>query len=350
MNRKEHKGRKVRRENAYYAIVQYGAYKQRNGQNFPLWDTSRHGAGKGYFEDSLYRRKPMTTTTAEEFLGMVYAVLEEKGEVSNSNFVTLAMMLAMQEARIDAIELLVDKGCLDIEWQGPDGETFMHEAASGGHVAAMKWMKEEKHLDVNAQKKDGSMPIHLAADCGCIDAVKWLLDNGADVDAKGTKDRTPLHYAAWKGNIDVMNYLISKGANLYARDDGSAGSVGTPITLAVMAGQTESIRCLYAWDKEIIQERDSNGQTPMFSAAVDGKEESIICLKELGADVDARDDKGMTALFMAVIQGQIESMKCLKDLGAQLDAKSKNGLTLLKLADMSGQTEAADWLRANGAQ
>ena len=64
-------------------------------------------------------------------------------------------------------------------------------------------------------------PLHWAVHKnGDIAVIKYLIDEGADVNAKGIGGNTPLHTAAkWNPHVEVLKYLIERGANVHARSE-----------------------------------------------------------------------------------------------------------------------------------
>ena len=72
--------------------------------------------------------------------------------------------------------------------------------------------------------------LNYAAFLGHKEIVELLLENGAEVNAKGLADWTPLHLAAHNNNEQIVQLLIAKGAevNLYT----SPGFGGTPLDVA----------------------------------------------------------------------------------------------------------------------
>ena len=46
--------------------------------------------------------------------------------------------------------------------------------------------------------------------------VKYLVEQGADMEAKGEFDRIPLHIACDNGNLNVVKYLVKQGADVKA--------------------------------------------------------------------------------------------------------------------------------------
>jgi ankyrin repeat protein len=49
--------------------------------------------------------------------------------------------------------------------------------------------------------------------------VKLLLENGADVNARGWYYKTPLHIASFRGSLEVSRLLIENGADIDAQDE-----------------------------------------------------------------------------------------------------------------------------------
>jgi ankyrin repeat protein len=63
--------------------------------------------------------------------------------------------------------------------------------------------------------------VKSAVDFGHRSLVTWLLDQGADVDARGpaASHDTCLHSAAWNGDLEMVELLLARGANPLLRDD-----------------------------------------------------------------------------------------------------------------------------------
>jgi len=80
--------------------------------------------------------------------------------------------------------------------------------------------------------------LHLAAARGNLEVVRLLLENGADVNARGQTNRTPLHCAATAGSAPVAEELLGHGAELDATDDKG----DTPLFAALRSKKWESAR------------------------------------------------------------------------------------------------------------
>lgn len=69
-----------------------------------------------------------------------------------------------------------------------------------------------------AARPDPTEAILAAARKGDVAGVKKLLDQGADVNAKGRYDVTPLMTAALRGNVELVRLLLERGADTGIKD------------------------------------------------------------------------------------------------------------------------------------
>eukprot|EP01101_Sappina_pedata_P001011 TRINITY_DN11134_c1_g1_i1.p1 TRINITY_DN11134_c1_g1~~TRINITY_DN11134_c1_g1_i1.p1 ORF type:complete len:134 (-),score=57.77 TRINITY_DN11134_c1_g1_i1:122-523(-) len=59
----------------------------------------------------------------------------------------------------------------------------------------------------------GNTALHWAASGGHLAAVNLLIQHKADVNAKNKNDDTPLHKASWRNHADVCEVLLDAGCN-----------------------------------------------------------------------------------------------------------------------------------------
>lgn len=79
--------------------------------------------------------------------------------------------------------------------------------------------------------------MHAAARNGHTEVVEYLLDQGAQIDAKGVFGATGLHWAAINGHRKMVDLLIARGASITIRD---ARFNGTPQDWANEGGHKEA--------------------------------------------------------------------------------------------------------------
>ena len=68
-----------------------------------------------------------------------------------------------------------------------------------------------------------------------------LIDNGAEVNAKGNYDLTPLHMAASRNSAEVAKLLIDKGAEVNAQDAGGNSPLDLAMGRVVEGKNTEAV-------------------------------------------------------------------------------------------------------------
>ena len=72
----------------------------------------------------------------------------------------------------------------------------------------------EPPVKINTKRIDGDALLHVASHWGDIGAVSLLIENGADVNAKGDMGCTPLYMAISAGHARSAKLLLKSGANV----------------------------------------------------------------------------------------------------------------------------------------
>ena len=92
--------------------------------------------------------------------------------------------------------------------------------------------------NVNSHGGSGA-PLFLAAREGQLKAVRYLLDQGADVNARGPHGHSALAEATYYGHLPVIRELAVHGADVNAKSE-----AGTPLDIAVNQSNTAVIDLL----------------------------------------------------------------------------------------------------------
>jgi ankyrin repeat protein len=233
--------------------------------------------------------------------------------------------------------------------------------------------------DVNAKDKSGVTALMVAACAGHTEMVETLLDAGADVNAKGEVGFTALMFAAQEGHTEIVEILKQAGATAYGvinldlleaakagdaaeveklleqgADVNAKGKYGmTALMVAVEGGHTETVKALIDAGADV-NAKNIDGWTAwtaLMWAVMEGHTEIVKVLIESGAEVNARENiTDETALIKAASGGHAEMVKVLMDAGADVNAKNKDGITALMLAAKDGHTEIVEILIQAGAK
>ena len=144
-------------------------------------------------------------------------------------------------------------------------------------------------------------------------------------------------------DIDWDNLLVSKKT----------------IHRAAYFGKLRRVKKLLASDPSLLDSKDSNGDTPLHNAAINGQLETVRYLLEFGAMVDVKNDEGMTPLIGASWYGDSTAkpgedltggnpaiVELLIKAGATVNTRDVHGYTPIHCANR----EVIDLLLANGHQ
>jgi hypothetical protein len=150
-----------------------------------------------------------------------------------------------------------------------------------------------------------------AAKRGDYHAVHKLIDNGADLGARGPLGFTALHWAGIRAQWRIFGELVAAGAPVNA--------IG------------------------------ADGGTPLHWTSHHDRPDEVRLLLEAGADVDIRNRWGRTPLHVAARRGCVGVAEVLLDAGADPNARTNEGWTPLHVAAKSDHVAMLDLLEARGA-
>jgi len=97
---------------------------------------------------------------------------------------------------------------------------------------------------------------------------------------------------------------------------------------AAQSDQIEILRYLIQVCPQCVDAKDDEGNTPLMTAAQQGKVAAINFLLESGANVRESSKSGTTALHFAADAGHVELVELLVSAGADLNAQSSSGTPL----------------------
>ncbi|KAG2501154.1 hypothetical protein HYH03_000969 [Edaphochlamys debaryana] len=118
---------------------------------------------------------------------------------------------------------------------------------------------------------------------------------------------------------------------------------------AARAGDVTAVRRILLTGAAHVDERNTDGWTPLALAAFFGHTEAVGALLGAGADTEAANTNGDTPLNWAAHEGHTEAVNVLLAAGANIQAATKSGWTPLHCAAWKGHPQAAKALLAGGA-
>lgn len=181
------------------------------------------------------------------------------------------------------------------------------------------------------QLREPEVALLEAAGKGDTNGVKSLLEQGVNVNLKGSDGRTPISEAAYAGHAETAKLLLEHGADPSAKKaDGESA-----ITLAVGRKDVSDL---------------FKNVSALVDAASKGDNKTVKELIDKGIPVNALDQYGHTALTEAAWNGRIETVKLLLEKGADPNIKKSDGSTPVQLAMGQKHQDIVDLLNQSIAQ
>lgn len=212
-------------------------------------------------------------------------------------------------------------------------------AAIRGDMKSVRRLVEEEGVDVNAISLNQSTALHFAAQYGRYEVVQFLLENHADVNARGRRGQTPLHIVCSGGRrkqvlipgipfLPVIQLLLDHMmTDVNARD--SNGQTALHYANHQDA-RPEVVRLILEHPNVDVNAADKRlGQTALHYAVAYGARLEVLqlLLDTSKIDVNAIDGDGRTSLYFP-LRDNIETARCLLDHGANVGG----------IADYNGET------------
>jgi len=158
--------------------------------------------------------------------------------------------------------------------------------------------------------------------------VKSLLDLGITVECRNAQSNTGLIVAATNGFYDIVSCILSAGAaghvNL-SNDDGF-----TALQYASKLGDLDTVQCLLNYRADV-DAKNKFHQTPIMLAARNGHSEVTGILLGAGASIERKDKGGRNALMMAARNGHVTVIEVLLKANACVNIVDRRGKTALTL-------------------
>ncbi|KAK8092806.1 hypothetical protein PG999_014393 [Apiospora kogelbergensis] len=262
------------------------------------------------------------------------------------------LMYAAIGGQVEMAKLLLEQSTeADVNVQNAVGITALHfsagcvkEDAVGEMIPLLCNHGAEKEM----RNEFGHTPLHVAAMRDHTAALRFLISNGADMTAS-IAGSTILHVAATYGSSLVLKFLLRKqksneaSSKTFVHGKGKAGP---------LSASSESYHHQLA-DISLLNIEEGLGDWPIHRAVRNGHRECVTYLCDFDpTQVNQKSTDGFTPLHVAAQYGNLALVNFLLDQGAAVDALSgPEGLkvTPLHLAIQNTRRDVTNTLLRKGA-
>ncbi|CAI4227484.1 unnamed protein product [Auanema sp. JU1783] len=173
------------------------------------------------------------------------------------------------------------------------GRSTVHFAAVGGCLSILKYCVNSDEDAVNLKDDYGWNPLMIATSAGRRELVQYLLSlPEIDVNQKNVNGQACLHYACSKNFKEIAASLLESGAYVNAADKYG----DTPLHRAASQGHDQIVHLLISQKNINIDVQNGEGNTPLFMACEEEREDTALALAFKGANIEAQNKNEKTPL------------------------------------------------------
>ena len=199
-------------------------------------------------------------------------------------------------------------------------------------ISLNKLLLEQHLIPLQFSEDNCCTSLHVAAAVGAINLARLLIEKGADINHRDPQQRTPLYLAARYSDSAMIELLLAHGADVKAIDIYDR----TPLHAALYGSPSgETIACLIN-AKADIDATDMNEQTPLVLAIESDVSAVAHLLIEYGANIDPIAPSNETPIFTAISYDREWAVALLLENGLNLTRKNASGETALYFAVREG--------------
>ena len=207
-------------------------------------------------------------------------------------------------------------------------------------------VRRDNHCTKYLVKKDRKL-FNIASRCGHIGIARYIADGRPPINASDEDDQKLLCIAARYGDIVSMRLLMEKGADL---NFVCPSDLDTPLSNAIRSSSMEAVQLLLEKNVSIISGFEKAGPRNSLQLAIESKQCKIVdILLKYGAKIDEKDTQGETPLHWAVRKNDVHTANSLLKNGAAINEKDMKGKTPLHQAVRQEDMDVVNILLRNGA-
>lgn len=223
---------------------------------------------------------------------------------------------AIDVGKADIARFLIQKGA-DLNHKDFMGRIVIHSAAINSAWQCLGILLEDPSLvDINCQGVNGETPLHDACEQRDVDGVRMLVAAGARCDIKDSAGRTAIDIAKANERVEMLEILETAPGYRTAFTIGTAKALFDAVVIDTAEALGERIQ------NASIEELNTASafKGPPVSQACENRRAHVVrMLLNAGADPEVTSGFDRTPLYFAIRGGNVDCVDALMSFGANID-------------------------------